>query len=388
MNKKLITALALLSVCSSVMAENRTDSYPRNGESYRIYNVGTKQFLNVDESGKLVLGDDGISLTLEAVDNNNTPGFFRLRTSEGTLLGADIWGTPSTTGDKYTEWRIESTSLNADTYTLSSRNTEASASMYLYQNSVYNRLAAMPQMPGEEFTNAQWQLVSNSVVPDIPIFNFKEDDAAYNQPQTSVNPMEANLYRSFVAGKWNCFCSPITLSEVQLKELFGDDVHVAEFTGVEQGDLKFTTVHGIEAGVPYIIRITSEPKEKYTVVGDLQFAAEAGSVEQNDITFRGTLCNTANEGTIYGFDLTSDAIVRLNQETVGGMNGYFVPKYTSTEITSWSLDGISTGINAVNSDATATDIYNVGGQKVGTTKSTDDLQRGIYIVKRKKTSKN
>ena len=388
MNKKLITVLALLGVCSSVVAEDHTDSYQENRASYRLYNVGTKQFLNVDESGKLVLGDDGISLTLENLMSDTGQDFYRISTSEGKSLSADLWNTPSTMGGKYTEWRLERTSPNADTYTLASRNTEASAFMYLYQNSIYNRLATMPQTPGAEFAAAQWKLVSNSVVPDIPIYDFREYDATYNQPQTSINPTEANLHREFVAEKWNVFCSPVTIDETQLKELFGDDVHVAEFTGVSQSELKFTTVHSIKAGVPCIIRITGEPQGKYTLMGNLEFATEAGSVEYNGITFHGTLCYTPITGKVYGFDLTTDAIVRLNQTSVGGMNGYFTTKYATSEITSWSLDGISTGINAVNSDATATDIYNVGGQKVGTTKSTDGLQRGIYIVKGKKTSKN
>ena len=389
MNKKLITALALLGVCSSVVAESNTGLRPEQGASYRLYNVGTKQFLNVDESGKLVLSDEGISLNIESLMSDYIRyDFYRISTSDGKSLSADLWNAPSTNDGKYTGWRLERTSPDADTYTLASRNTEASAFMYLYQNSIYNRLATMPQRPGEEFAAAQWKLVSNSVVPDIPIYDFREYDAMYNQPQTSANPTEANLYRTFVADKWNIFCSPVTIDETQLKELFGNDVHVAEFTGVSQSELKFTTVYSIKAGVPYIIRITGEPQGMYTLVGNLEFAAEASSVEYNGITFYGTLCYTPISGKAYGFDLETDAIVRLNQWNVDGMNGYFVPKYATSEITSWSLDGISTGINAVNSDTPEADVYNVGGQKVGTTKSTDGLQRGIYIVKGKKTSKN
>ena len=389
MNKKLITALALLSVCSSAMAENNTGLRPEQGASYRLYNVGTKQFLNVDESGKLVLSDEGISLNIESLMTDYIRyDFYRISTSDGKLLSADLWNAPSTNEGKYTGWRLERTSPDADTYTLASRNTEASAFMYLYQNSIYNRLATMPQRPGEEFAAAQWKLVSNSVGPEVSVYDFKEDDATYNQPQASANTTEANLYRSFVADKWNIFCSPVAINESQLKELFGNDVHVAELTGVEQSELKFTTVHSIKAGVPYIIRITGEPQGMYTLVGNLEFAAEAGSVELGGITFYGTLCNTALDGKAYGFDLETDAIVRLNQPSVGGMNGYFMPKNDTSEITSWSLDGISTGINAVNGDASTADVYNVGGQKVGTTKSTDGLQRGIYIVRGKKTSKN
>ena len=389
MNKKLITALALLGACSSAMAESNMGLRPEQGASYRLYNVGTKQFLNVDESGKLVLSDDGISLNIENLMTDNIGyGFYRISTSDGKSLSADLWNAPSTNDGKYTGWRLERTSPDADTYTLASRNTEASAFMYLYQNSIYNRLATMPQRPGEQFAAAQWKLVSNSGEPEISVYDFREYDATYSQPQTSANTQEANLYRMFAADKWNIFCSPVTIDETQLKELFGNDVHVAEFTGVSQGELKFTTVYSIKAGVPYIIRITGEPQGMYTLVGNLEFAAEAGSVEYNGITFYGTLCYTPISGKAYGFDLETDAIVRLNQWSVGGMNGYFVPKYATSEITSWSLDGISTGINAVNSDAPEADVYNVGGQKVGTTKSTDGLQRGIYIVKGKKTSKN
>ena len=72
---------------------------------------------------------------------------------------------------------------STEEYAISSRNTEASASMYLYQNSVYNRIAAMPQMPGKEFEAAQWLLVdANS--PETAIEGVKTDGAETEQKQT------------------------------------------------------------------------------------------------------------------------------------------------------------------------------------------------------------
>lgn len=55
--------------------------------------------------------------------------------------------------------------------------------MYLYQNSVYNRIAAMPQMPGKEFEAAQWLLVDANT-PETAIEGVKTDGVETEQKQT------------------------------------------------------------------------------------------------------------------------------------------------------------------------------------------------------------
>ena len=146
MNKLLITALALLGTCTTAVAEDNKGVEPTSGGTYNLYNVGAKQFLGT-ENGRLVLGGEKVKVTLELIEGTTTPGFYRI-SSDNSMWGAELWGTPSAYGGTFNEWRIEPVE---GAYAISSRNTEASASMYLYQNTIYNRLSATAQMPGKEF---------------------------------------------------------------------------------------------------------------------------------------------------------------------------------------------------------------------------------------------
>lgn len=181
MNKLFFTALALLGTCTAVAAEDYKGETPKSGGTYCLYNVGKKQFLGT-EDGRLVLGGEKVKVTLEQIESSTTPGFYRI-VSGDTAWGADLWGTPSAKGGTFSEWRIEPVEGSAEEFAISSRNTEASASMYLYQNSVYNRIAAMPQMPGKEFEAAQWLLVDANT-PETAIEDVKTDGVETEQKQT------------------------------------------------------------------------------------------------------------------------------------------------------------------------------------------------------------
>ena len=146
MNKLFFTSLALLGTCTAVAAEDYKGETPKSGGTYCLYNVGKKQFLGT-EDGRLVLGGEKVKVTLEQIESATTPGFYRIMSGD-TAWGAELWGTPSAKGGTFSEWRIEPVEGSTEEYAISSRNTEASASMYLYQISVYKRIAAMPQMRG------------------------------------------------------------------------------------------------------------------------------------------------------------------------------------------------------------------------------------------------
>jgi hypothetical protein len=96
MNKLLITALALLGTCTTAVAENTKGVEPTAGGTYNLYNVGAKQFLGT-ENGRLVLGGEKVKVTLELIEGTTTPGFYRI-SSDNSMWGAELWGTPSAYG--------------------------------------------------------------------------------------------------------------------------------------------------------------------------------------------------------------------------------------------------------------------------------------------------
>lgn len=380
MNKTFFTALALLCACSTASADTYKGSSPTPGESYYLYNVDRNEFLGTD-GNSLVLGGEKVEVTLESIESSATPGFFRIKTASGEL-GATLFGTPSTSGGTYSEWRIERVE-GTESYAIASRNAEASASFYLYQSPVYNRLAAMPRVPSSDFKAAQWLLVSTKGA--TPVYTFSEDDTQYDIH--ADGEAEVQLARSFNLDAWNGFCSPINISEEQIKEQFGDGTKVAEFTGFSGNEAQFTSVSSIKAGVPYLIlpKKDNHADHHYTFTGDMSFATSTSGVDYDGVSFCGTLASGKYSSPAYVVD-GNHGVEPATSYDVCGMNAYFSSQ--NHVVTSWSLDG-ETAIGSVNADGSAPfDVFTTAGQKVKSkTHDTNDLQKGVYIMGGKKRTK-
>lgn len=383
MNKTLLTVLALsCSMTANVAAQDYKGSAPVSGATYNLYNVGTKQFLGI-ENGRLVLGGNALDVTLEAVNDTNTPGFFRLTSADGTWH-ADLYGTPSLETDKFSQWRIEPINGKKDVYAIASRNTEASASLYLYQNEALGRLAAIPQQPSAQFEAAQWKLV-NTGEDTPPLYGLNEDSKTYENPGDGY--WVVSITRTFQPGQWTTFCSPVDLTESQLKQLFGDDVQVAELKAQHANELQFVTSHSLKAGVPCIIKVMKPAENNnYNIEDNFTFASQAEMVPVNGGAFHGTL--TVSEPNFgYALNPATSAVEPIdNGYVVDAMSAYYVSNL-DVVIDRWSLDG-TTGIGTITTTTPEGDIYTIGGQKVGNgEKAAKRLQRGVYVVGGKKHAK-
>lgn len=383
MNKTFLTVLALsCTMTANVAAQEHKGSAPESGATYNLYNVGTKQFLGI-ENGRLVLGGEKVDVTLSAVNDTNTPGFFRLTSPDGTWH-TDLYGTPSLETDKFSQWRIEPVNGKKDVYAIASRNTEASASLYLYQNEALGRLAAVPQQPSAQFEAAQWKLVYTG--EDIPpLHGFNENSKTYENPRDGYAVV--SITRTFQPGQWTTFCSPVNLTESQLKQLFGDDVQVAELKAQNTNELQFVTSHSLKAGVPCIIKVMKPTENnEYLLEDNFTFASQAETVPVNGGTFHGTLTVTKpNFG--YALNPNTSAVEPIdNGYVVDAMSAYYVSNI-DVVIDRWSLDG-TTGIGTITTTTPEGDIYTIGGQKVGSgEKAAKRLQHGVYVVGGKKHAK-
>lgn len=383
MNKTLLTVLALsCTMTANVAAQEYKGSAPVSGATYNLYNVGTKQFLGI-ENGRLVLGGEKVDVTLSAVNDTNTPGFFRLTSPDGTWH-ADLYGTPSLETDKFSQWRIEPVNGKKDVYAIASRNTEASASLYLYQNEALGRLAAVPQQPSAQFEAAQWKLVyTGENTP--PLYGFDENSKTYENPRDGYAVV--SITRTFQPGQWTTFCSPVNLTESQLKQLFGDDVQVAELKAQNANELQFVTSYSLKAGVPCIIKVMKPAENNnYNIEDNFTFASQAEMVPVNGGTFHGTLTVTKpNFG--YALNPATSAVEPIDKGyVVDAMSAYYVSNI-DVVVDRWSLDG-TTGIGTITTVSPEGDIYTIGGQKVGSgEKAAKRLQHGVYVVGGKKHAK-
>ncbi len=383
MNKTLLTVLALsCSMTANVAAQDYKGSAPESGATYNLYNVGTKQFLGI-ENGRLVLGGNALDVTLEAVNDTNTPGFFRLTSVDGTWH-ADLYGTPTLETDKFSQWRIEPVNGKKDVYAIASRNTEASASLYLYQNETLGRLSAVPQQPSAQFEAAQWKLI-NTGENTPPLYGFDENNKTYENPGDGY--YVASITRTFQPGQWTTFCSPVDLTETQLKQLFGDDVQVAELKAQHANELQFVTSHSLKAGVPCIIKVMKPAENNnYNIEDNFTFASQAETVPVNGGAFHGTLTVSEPDGGYALNPATSAVEPIVNGYEVSAMSAYYVSNI-DVVIDCWSLDG-TTGIGTITTVSPEGDIYTIGGQKVGSgEKAAKRLHRGVYVVGGKKHAK-
>lgn len=383
MNKTFLTVLALsCTMTANVAAQEHKGSTPVSGATYNLYNVGTKQFLGI-ENGRIVLGGEKVDVTLSDVNDTNTPGFFRLTSPDGTWH-ADLYGTPSLETDKFSQWRIEPVNGKKNVYAIASRNTEASASLYLYQNEALGRLAAVPQQPSAQFEAAQWKLVyTGEDTP--PLYGFNENSKTYENPRDGYYVV--SITRTFQPGQWTTFCSPVNLTESQLKQLFGDDVQVAELKAQNTNELQFVTSYSLKAGVPCIIKVMKPTENnEYLLEDNFTFASQAETVPVNGGTFHGTLTVTKpNFG--YALNPNTSAVEPIdNGYVVDAMSAYYVSNI-DVVIDRWSLDG-TTGIGTITTTTPEGDIYTIGGQKVGSgEKAAKRLQHGVYVVGGKKHAK-
>lgn len=100
---------------------------------------------------------------------------------------------------------------------------------------------------------------------------------------------DANLYvqLTFQAGEWTTVCLPFDVSASMAAQLFGEDATMAEFTGVDNKEMKFSTVEKLQASIPYLVKPTRSVKKAFTIEGIALPATTAQTITQGDYKFKG-----------------------------------------------------------------------------------------------------
>ena len=99
------------------------------------------------------------------------------------------------------------------------------------------------------------------------------DETSTTVPEATSSPVDIKVKRTLKGGEWSTICLPFAMTEAQVKEAFGSDVQLGDFTGCEttmdaQGEnvvaiqVNFDkSVTAIEANHPYIIKVSSDISE-------------------------------------------------------------------------------------------------------------------------------
>lgn len=393
--KKLFTlTLALLCSClTAVYAANYVGSKPEAGKTYYLLNVAEGKFLSAADNGTLTLGGAKLAVT---VSEANANGFQTLTTSKGDLAGVLHGKARSDSKGTYSEWTMSLLNADSKGYALGCRSKEASNTEWLYYSSVLQDVRTQPYKPSNILTIAQWQFISEDQLKD-PVVTLDETSESYSTPSIGTTcSAEVHLKRTFSAGSWNSLCVPFAISEAEVKNQFGNDAKVAEFTGATVTTLEFSSCADIEAGKPYLVYIpeSATQPEYFTFKGVSHFAGTPTDVvlqgsANEKTTFHGYFHkNTAPKGS---YVLRKNLVYHLVSDmAIKGFRAVLIDGTATQRVfTQWSLDGTTTGIGNIDANVIQRyNVYNTNGQMVRhAATSLDDLPHGVYIVNGKKVIK-
>lgn len=269
------------------------------------------------------------------------------------------------------------------------------------------------------------------------IFVLDEDAASteYMEKATGKDYEDVTVYlkRSFTLNKWNSFVTPVGLTNVQVKQAFGDDVKVAKLAGVggvtgHESSIDFRTVDlsqegiAIEPAQMYLVKPTKDGVDM-----NLEFAdgtpvsgkmyligrraldgskitdgtlkikptygqpAEGAEITGAQVDFMGTyVALDATKGPKAGaYAWSGGDMYHLKKENaIKGFRGWLVDRTGAKSIKFNIGDGSVTSIDEVIANdrggKTSDAVYTVDGVKIrDNASSLEGLPAGLYIFKGK-----
>lgn len=297
--------------------------------------------------------------------------------------------------------KVDISSLEVGVYDLV---VKSGAKVSGYENS-YNGSTAI----GEDIVTKL--VITDEIVLDEMATTFPLE---YDKLYEGVN---VKVKRTISANNWNTICLPFDMSAELCKEVFGDDVKFADFTGYEYDEdeqiihVNFNQeVSSITANRPCLIKITKENFAEFTLKNinitaseDLTIAAvkrvEKGKNKQwSEMT--GTYVNNTAlydvEGEWPYVFLSGNKFYCATEQTkpMKGFRAFF--DFYDTDVAyeptsgvkfSYFVDDEPTSIDGISTiEKVADGVYNVSGQKVSES-SLEGLPKGVYIVNGKKVFK-
>lgn len=295
---------------------------------------------------------------------------------------------------------------------------------YLFSKDVYSSASSLAQATSNTENGARAFIrVSDGTTPAIKIQTADEASkftydvtngyvhTAWCQYDNQTKNVTIENRDTLHVGEWNMMCLPFKLSAAGYKKAFGEDVKVAEFTGVtksEGGELvSFNLAYineknGMKAATPYLIKPSKDiPMADVTFEGVKVSTKTTEEQATGDVNCKliGTLQPTILDKGHHQLVLkASNELHYMSPNSTIPMQAcraYFELTDTGTGTVaaaksfSFSIDGETTGVKVIDvnapSTSTNTRVYNMNGQLVGT--SVENLPQGIYVIAGKKVVK-
>lgn len=257
-------------------------------------------------------------------------------------------------------------------------------------------LLSMNIKAGNTFTlkagNAAY--ISKIEIVAIPGITLEEDadDTETKIKANNGKTVDVKLTRSLKAGLWNTICLPFDVTAEQVESVLKATGYVKEFDKEDEASatIFFKPATEMKAGVPYLIKPTADALMLEFKGVTINNVDELNRINGNRYCICGVFGKTKLRTT--GTDLFLNAAGKfvapaVGKETMKGFRAYFnVPSNASAAALNINIDGETTGINSIETNATVNGkVYNLNGQYVGN--SLNGLKKGIYVVNGKKVIK-
>lgn len=291
---------------------------------------------------------------------------------------------------------------------------------YLFSNDVYATDASLAQATSNTENGARAFIrVSDGTTPAIKIQTADEASkftydvtngyvhTAWCQYDNQTKNVTIENRGTLHAGEWNMMCLPFKLSAAGYKKAFGEDVKVAEFTGVtksEGGELvSFNLAYineknGMKAATPYLIKPSKDIDTKTLKFEGVKVSTKTtkeqatGDVNCKLIgTLQPTILDKGHQQLVLKARNELQYMAPNSTTPMQACRAYFELTGTvaAAKNFSFSIDGETTGVKVIDVNApsasTNTRVYNMNGQLVGT--SVENLPQGIYVIAGKKVVK-
>lgn len=291
---------------------------------------------------------------------------------------------------------------------------------YLFSNDVYATDASLAKATSITENGARAFIrVSDGTTPAIKIQTADEASkftydvtngyvhTAWCQYDNQTKNVTIENRGTLHAGEWNMMCLPFKLSAAGYKKAFGEDVKVAEFTGVtksEGGELvSFNLAYineknGMKAATPYLIKPSKDIDTKTLKFEGVKVSTKTtkeqatGDVNCKLIgTLQPTILDKGHQQLVLKARNELQYMAPNSTTPMQACRAYFELTGTvaAAKSFSFSIDGETTGVKVIDvnapSTSTNTRVYNMNGQLVGT--SVENLPQGIYVIAGKKVVK-
>lgn len=246
--------------------------------------------------------------------------------------------------------------------------------------------------PGGSNNSVCFETITIEYTAPAPItLDENADDTNTKIEANKGKTIDVKLIRSLKAGAWNTICLPFDVTAEQIKNILKAEGMVREYADDDATaqTITFKKVEGnMKAGEPYLIKptedITSLAFEGVTIT------ATEGNLQGKAYGIWGTLgkYTMKTDGTELFLNAAGKFVApAAATNTMKGFRAYFmVPSGSSAAALNINIDGETTGINNIETEATVNGkVYNLNGQYVGN--SLNGLKKGIYVVNGKKVIK-